>query len=54
MTNSELDEYTRGYSLEVPKIVRFRPNKEIAEINSVKKLQELYKMPHERHPFQSL
>ena len=44
MTISEADEYARGYSLEVPKIVRFRPNKKIEEIDSMKKLRELYEM----------
>jgi len=37
MTVSEADEYTRGYSLEVPKIVRFRPDKKIKEIDSIEK-----------------
>lgn len=54
MTISEAYEYTRGYSLEVPKIARFRPNKKIEEIDSMKKLHELYKMQYEWHPFQSL
>lgn len=36
MTISEADKYTHGYSLEVPKIVRFRPDKKIDEIAALK------------------
>ncbi len=50
----ETDEYTSGYALRVPKIVRFRPDKKIEEIDSVEKLHRLYEMQYERHPFQSL
>jgi len=50
----ETDEYTSGYALRVPKIVRFRPDKKIEEIDSVEKLHKLYEMQYERHPFQSL
>ncbi len=48
------DEYTSGYALRVPKIVRFRPDKRIAEIDSIKKLHKLYEMQYERHPLKSL
>jgi len=48
------DEYTSGYALRVPKIVRFRPDKKIEEIDNLDKLHKLYEMQYERHPFQSL
>jgi len=50
----EAYEHTSGYALRVPKIVRFRPDKKIEEIDSMKKLHELYKMQYARHSFQSL
>ncbi|MFQ6064175.1 MAG: ATP-dependent DNA ligase [Candidatus Bathyarchaeia archaeon] len=50
----ETDEYTSGYALRVPKIVRFRPDKSIQEIDSTKKLYKLYEMQYERHVFKSL
>ncbi|MDH5437668.1 MAG: ATP-dependent DNA ligase [Candidatus Bathyarchaeota archaeon] len=50
----ETDNYTSGYALRVPKIVRFRPDKKIEEIDSVEKLHKLYEMQYERHPFRSL
>jgi hypothetical protein len=50
----EAYEHTSGCALRVPKIVRFRPDKKIEEIDSMKKLHELYKMQYERHPFHSL
>ncbi len=50
----ETEEYTSGYALRVPKIVRFRPDKKIEEIDSVERLHKLYEMQYERHPFQSL
>gem|GEM_PF-5591313 len=34
---SEADEYTCGYALRVPKIVRFRPYKKIEETDSIEK-----------------
>jgi len=51
---SEADEYTSDYALMVPKIVRFRPDKKIEEIDSIEKLHKSYEMQYERHPFQSL
>jgi ATP-dependent DNA ligase len=51
---SETAEYTGGYALRVPKIVRFRPDKKIEEINSIEKLRKSYEMRCEQHPFQSL
>jgi len=50
----ETDEYTSGYALRVPKIVRFRPDKKVEEIDDLEKLHKLHEMQYERHPFQSL
>jgi len=50
----ETDEYTSGYALRVPKVVRFRPDKKVEEIDTVAKLYKLYELQYERHPFQSL
>jgi len=50
----ETDEYTSGYALRVPKVVRFRPDKKVEEVDNVGKLHKLYEMQYERHPFQSL
>jgi DNA ligase-1 len=50
----ETDEYTSGYALRVPKVVRFRPDKKVEEIDTVGKLHKLHELQYERHPFQSL
>jgi len=50
----ETEEYTSGYALRVPKVVRFRLDKTIEEIDNVGKLQALHELQYERHPFQSL
>jgi len=50
----ETDEYTSGYALRVPKIVRFRPDKKVEEIDDFEKLHKLYEMQYERYPLQSL
>ncbi len=50
----QTDEYTSGYALRVPKIVRFRPDKRVEEIDSLEKLSKLYEMQYERYPFKSL
>jgi len=50
----ETDEYTSGYALRVPKIVRFRPDKKIEEIDDFEKLHKLYEMQYERYPLQSV
>ncbi len=50
----QTDEYTSGYALRVPKIVRFRPDKKVEEIDSLEKLSKLYEMQYERYPFQSV
>ncbi|MEM3873895.1 MAG: ATP-dependent DNA ligase [Candidatus Bathyarchaeia archaeon] len=50
----ETDEYTSGYALRVPKIVRFRTDKTIEEIDTVEKLKKLYELQYERYPMQSI
>jgi DNA ligase-1 len=49
----ETDEYTSGFALRVPKIVRFRVDKTINEIDSTEKLKKLYELQYERYPTQS-
>ncbi|MEM3789103.1 MAG: DNA ligase, partial [Candidatus Bathyarchaeia archaeon] len=50
----ETEEYTSGYALRVPKIVRFRTDKTIEEIDTVEKLKKLYELQYERYPVQSI
>jgi len=50
----ETDEYTSGYALRVPKIVRFRTDKTIDEIDTLEKLKKLYELQYERYPMQSI
>jgi DNA ligase-1 len=50
----ETDEYTSGYALRVPKIVRFRPDKKVEEIDDIAKLRKLYELQYERYPTKSL
>jgi len=50
----ETDEYTSGYALRVPKIVRFRPDKKVEEIDDLGKLQKLYELQYERYPVKTL
>jgi DNA ligase-1 len=50
----ETDEYTSGYALRVPKIVRFRTDKTIEEIDTLEKLKKLYELQYERYPLQSI
>jgi DNA ligase-1 len=50
----ETDEYTSGFALRVPKIVRFRTDKEVSEIDSVEKLQKLYELQYERYPVREI
>ena len=50
----ETDEYTSGYALRVPKVVRFRHDKKVEEIDDVGKLQKLYELQYERYPLKSL
>ncbi len=46
----ETDEYTSGFALRVPKIVRFRIDKSIDEIDSLERLQKLHELQYERYP----
>lgn len=48
------DEYTSGYALRVPKVVRFREDKKVEEIDDVNKLAKLYELQYERHPIKEL
>jgi len=50
----ETDEYTSGFALRVPKIVRFRGDKTVKDIDNVEKLQKLYELQYERYPVQTL
>jgi len=50
----ETDEYTSGYALRVPKIVRFRTDKTLDEIDNIEKLKKLYELQYERYPVQTL
>jgi len=50
----ETDEYTSGYALRVPKVVRFRPDKKVEEIDDVDKLKKLYELQYERYPVQTI
>jgi len=50
----ETDEYTSGYALRVPKVVRFRPDKKVDEIDDLSKLKKLYELQYERYPVQTL
>jgi len=50
----ETDEYTSGFALRVPKIVRFRTDKTVDEIDNVEKLKKLYELQYERYPANSI
>ncbi len=50
----ETDEYTSGFALRVPKIVRFRTDKTINDIDTVQKMKKLYELQYERYPTDSL
>ncbi len=50
----ETDEYTSGYALRVPKIVRFRPDKKVEQIDNLAKLHKLFELQYERYPVKSL
>ncbi|MGB9714682.1 MAG: ATP-dependent DNA ligase [Candidatus Bathyarchaeales archaeon] len=50
----ETDEYTSGFALRVPKIVRFRTDKTIDEIDTIEKLHKLYELQYERYPTQTI
>jgi DNA ligase-1 len=50
----ETDEYTSGFALRVPKVVRFRMDKTVGDIDTVEKLKKLYELQYDRYPTQSL
>jgi len=50
----ETDEYTSGYALRVPKIVRFRHDKKVEEIDDIEKVRKLYEMQYERYVQQTV
>lgn len=50
----ETDEYTSGYALRVPKVVRFRHDKKVEEIDDIEKMRKLYEMQYERYVQQSV
>jgi DNA ligase-1 len=50
----ETDEYTSGFALRVPKVVRFRMDKNVGDIDIVEKLKKLYELQYDRYPTQSL
>ncbi len=41
-------EYTSGFALRVPKVVRFRPDKDVANIDTLEKIQKLFELQYER------
>jgi len=50
----ETGETTSGYALRVPKLVRFRLDKKVDEIDDLDKVRKLYELQYERYPVQSL
>jgi DNA ligase-1 len=50
----ETDEYTSGFALRVPKIVRFRNDKTINEIDTLEKLRKLFELQYDRHPLKTI
>ncbi|MEM2104698.1 MAG: ATP-dependent DNA ligase [Candidatus Bathyarchaeia archaeon] len=50
----ETGEYTSGYALRVPKIVRLREDKTVEEIDNVEKLKKLFELQYERYPMKSI
>jgi len=50
----ETDEYTSGYALRVPKIVRFRLDKTVNDVDTAEKLSKLHELQYERYPDQDL
>ncbi len=50
----ETEDYTSGYALRVPKVVRFRPDKKVDEIDDTNKLKKLYELQYDRYPVQTL
>jgi DNA ligase-1 len=50
----ETEDTTSGYALRVPKVVRFRPDKKVDEIDDLNKLKKLFELQYERYPVQTL
>ena len=50
----ETDEYTSGYALRVPKIVRFRTDKTVEDIDNIEKVRKLFELQYERYPVKTL
>jgi len=48
------EEYTSGFALRVPKVVRFRHDKKVEEIDDIEKMQKLYEMQYERYVQQTV
>lgn len=48
------DEYTSGYALRVPKVIRFRPDKNVDDIDTLEKLTRLYDLQYQRQAPQSI
>jgi DNA ligase-1 len=46
----ETGDYASGFALRVPKMVRFRMDKTVDEIDTVEKLRKLYELQYERFP----
>jgi len=47
----ETENYTSGYALRVPKVVRLRHDKKVEEIDDLEKLRRLFELQYERYPF---
>jgi len=50
----ETTDTTSGFALRVPKLVRFRPDKKVEEIDDLNKIKKLYELQYERYPVQTL
>jgi len=50
----ETDEHTSGFALRVPKIVRFRMDKTVDEIDSVEKLKKLHELQYDRYEVRTI
>jgi len=47
-------ETTSGYALRVPKLVRFRADKKVDEIDDLDRVKKLFELQYERYPVQAL
>ncbi|UCH31931.1 MAG: ATP-dependent DNA ligase [Candidatus Bathyarchaeota archaeon] len=48
------DEYTSNYALRVPKIIRFRSDKSVEEVDTLDRMKKLYEIQYERQISQTL